>query len=47
MLDFDEIPFAIKRATRVLYLHPDEGTIDFLVNLKLGEPPFAKNVLTS
>ena len=38
MLDFDCRPFNIKRASKIIRLAPEEGTIDFLINLKEGEP---------
>jgi len=35
-LSFDEKPFSIKRAAKIVRLNGDEGSIDFLVNLKEG-----------
>ena len=38
ILDFNTIPFSIGRSSNIIHLSAEEGTIDFLVNLKEGEP---------
>jgi hypothetical protein len=38
ILDFNTTPFNIRRFSKVIQLTAEEGTIDFLVGLKEGEP---------